>query len=158
MWDCDTSPWTECLASAGNRTRVTSMATMYSATRPLMLLMNPMLSPTCSCSLAPTTRLQLYLKLGHLQKGRVMCRLYLSLGPQASKAQAMIRMGGHQLPPKALFRHLGSGASVDACFCEFGMPFAFFLFWRNINSDKSSGHSLNFIYPIDFNWSHSSAG
>ena len=31
---------TKC-ASAGNRTRVTSMATMYSTTRPLMLLVSP---------------------------------------------------------------------------------------------------------------------
>jgi len=38
---CDTSLSNGAPASAGNRTRVTSMATMYSATRPLMLLTAP---------------------------------------------------------------------------------------------------------------------
>ena len=43
-------------ASAGNRARVTSMATMYSTTRPLMLLGE--LSTPCSSSLAERTLLQ----------------------------------------------------------------------------------------------------
>ena len=34
-------------ASAGNRTRVTSMATMYSTTRPLMLVMPPLRNGSC---------------------------------------------------------------------------------------------------------------